>query len=180
MDYSNLITLLRIPLLILTLYLIYASNILAVPLIPLLFFMDWLDGFTARKLKEDKKSGAVLDIAIDRIIEILLWVYLTYMKLVPLWVPGIIITRGILTDSIRNQFNDKPFDIMKNGFSRLVVSSHISRGLYGLLKLFTFTFIVANHVLSLGLDLYAEISIYLTVIYCILRGLPVLYKIKDL
>ncbi|MFB6088349.1 MAG: CDP-alcohol phosphatidyltransferase family protein [Candidatus Aenigmatarchaeota archaeon] len=180
MDYSNTITILRIPFLILILYFVSTSNPLAIFLIPILFFMDWLDGFTARRLEEDKKSGAVLDIAIDRLVEILLWVYLAYMKLVPIWVPGVIITRGILTDSIRNQFKGRPFDIMKGKLSRIVVSSHTSRGLYGFLKLFTFTFIIANHVLSMGLNFYVEIFVYLTVIYCVLRGLPVLCKIKDL
>lgn len=142
--------------------------------------MDWFDGFVARKLNEDNKSGAVLDIIVDRVIEVLLWFYLSIMNLVPIWVPGVIVTRGLLTDGIRNQFKERPFEIMSSKFGKIVVSSHISRGLYGFLKLFTFTFIVTNSILSLGFKFVTDILIYLTVIYCILRGLPVLLKMKDL
>lgn len=180
MNSPNFVTLFRIPFLYLIVYLIYLHEPVSVLLVPLLFFMDFIDGFLARKTGKESKLGAVLDIAVDRIIEVILWVYFMVLGMVPVWVPAVIITRGILSDGVRAGFDRRPFDIMERKVSRKLVSSRISRGMSGFLKIFTFTFLTANYVLSWGMETVSMWLIYATVAYTVLRGLPVLYKLKDM
>lgn len=180
MKLSNAITLARIPLLFLNILLIYLGNSLALPLIALLFFMDYIDGKIARYLDQESKAGATLDIAVDRVIELCLWFYLGFLGYFPLWIPIIVLTRGVLTDSIRNQFDVEPFQVTDSRISRIVISSRFSRGFYGFLKLLTFFMIVIEHLYGLGYGLFIEYLVYLTVAYCLLRGLPVLYKFNEI
>lgn len=46
--------------------------------------MDWFDGYVARLRHEVTELGAVLDIAIDRAVENILWITFMYLGLVPL------------------------------------------------------------------------------------------------
>lgn len=179
MDYANMVTLARIPLLILNIYLLFIGSWLAAPLIVFIFFMDYLDGKIARWLDQESEMGAVLDIAVDRLVELSLWFYMTLLGWIPIWVPLVILTRGLLTDGIRSRYDTKPFDVTQSRFARVVISSRASRGLYGFLKLFTFFFVSINHIQGLGHAMYADLLVYLTVFYCVLRGLPVFLKLRQ-
>ena len=46
---------------------------MAVVLLPVLFLMDWFDGYVARTKNQVSDLGSVLDIAIDRVVENVLW-----------------------------------------------------------------------------------------------------------
>jgi CDP-diacylglycerol--glycerol-3-phosphate 3-phosphatidyltransferase len=74
---------------------LYQFNRAAVGLVLLiiLFLMDWFDGYVARLRNEVTELGAVLDIAIDRAVENILWITFMYLGLVPLWVPIIFLIR---------------------------------------------------------------------------------------
>src|SRR5687768_15880778 len=79
-------------------------DLLMVPLLASAIYMDALDGWVARKWKEESAAGALFDIAGDRIVELTLWVFFATRRdllgqpLVALWVPMAIITRTVLTD----------------------------------------------------------------------------------
>lgn len=76
MNLANLITVLRFPLLIVVVLLLYYGGsvgpLIDVPLIVALILMDSLDGFVARRRREQTLVGGALDIAADRAVEIVL------------------------------------------------------------------------------------------------------------
>ena len=103
---ANGVTVLRFPLLVLVVWLLYQGNATAqlinVGLLGLLMLMDTLDGAVARWRGETSLMGSALDIATDRAVEIVLWVVFAHLQLVSVAVPLIVIIRGALVDSIRD------------------------------------------------------------------------------
>ena len=67
----------------------------AVPLAFVALVMDWLDGYLARRLGCESKVGGVLDIVGDRIAENVWWVVFAWLHVIPLWVPIVVLSRGI-------------------------------------------------------------------------------------
>lgn len=103
--------------------------------------MDWLDGFLARRLGVASQVGGLLDTLADRITENLLFVFLAYHHLVPLFVPLFFICRSFLADFVRALLFKRgigTFAIQTSALGRLLVSSEISRVLYLLVKLVVF------------------------------------------
>lgn len=68
----------------------------------IVIWMDGLDGYVARKFNETSKFGALLDILSDRIVENTYWVTFAVLGWLPLWVPLVVLTRGIITDGLRS------------------------------------------------------------------------------
>lgn len=192
---ANLITLSRLPLLLIIILLIYTGNsplkLLTVPLIILLFLMDWIDGVIARRRKESSKLGSVLDIAIDRIVEATLWIIFADIDIVPVWAPLLVITRDFLVDAIRSYAllaGEAPFEMVHSTLARLLVSSRISRAIYGFIKLFAFSFFafgisIIPHLERAGYIVWVErlnrfifLNVIMAVIFCLIRGFPVLFE----
>ena len=73
MSLANLITLARLPLLLILVGLLFvpsfSAGLLGVGLLVVLYLMDWFDGYIARLRHEVTEMGAVLDIALDRAVE---------------------------------------------------------------------------------------------------------------
>jgi CDP-diacylglycerol--glycerol-3-phosphate 3-phosphatidyltransferase len=148
--------------------------------------MDSFDGLIARARGEVSLLGSTLDIAVDRAFEIILWLVFAHLKLIPVVIPIIVITRGTLTDAIRSvgMSNGKAaFDQVKHPISRFLVSSRFMREFYGVTKGFAFGFLT----LALGLSLInhssanliltiAQLLSWLSITLTILRGLPVLIE----
>ncbi|MDO5438261.1 MAG: CDP-alcohol phosphatidyltransferase family protein, partial [bacterium] len=65
-------------------------------------WFDGLDGYIARKFNESSKLGAVLDIMGDRIVENIYWMVFCALGWISVLVPLIVLTRGIITDSLRS------------------------------------------------------------------------------
>ena len=69
---ANLITLGRFILLIVLIVLVYAQNpklqLVNCPLLVIIFVLDAVDGYIARKRNEASLFGAIFDIAIDRVV----------------------------------------------------------------------------------------------------------------
>jgi phosphatidylglycerophosphate synthase len=158
--------------------------------------MDALDGWAARKFREESKAGALFDIAGDRIVELGLWTFFAIRRdeegaaLVPLWVPLTMIIRTVLTDLVRSvAFGDgkTPFganSLQTAAWARWLTSSAWSRGAYGVLKTLSFCglgLLIAVpqlwpaselvHRLRLSVDLL----VYTTVALSVLRAVPVLW-----
>ncbi len=186
---ANLITLLRLPLLFAVILLIYMEGplrFLAPPLIAILFLMDWMDGLVARQRAEVSELGSILDIAIDRVVESLLWVVFADIDMVPVWAPLLVITRGFIGDTIRGYALSKgltPFEMMESGIGHFLVSSRFMRGLYGIAKVTIF--VTLSLVLALkpyvgeiprGVESSMYWGVVLVVGLCVLRGLPVVIE----
>ena len=186
---ANLITITRYPLLIVVVLLLYSGDasgrMTAVALTALLIFMDTLDGVVARWRDETTLFGSALDIATDRAVEIVLWVVYADLKLIPIFIPLIVIVRGILTDSIRNvavQHGISAHNMMRSRLGKWLVASPPMRTGYALVKLTAFVTLAATLSLQANRmvwsDVYqvALIASWVAVVICVARGLPVLLE----
>ena len=90
MSTANIITLSRLPLLILVVVLLYLpwawALFSALALLPILYLMDWFDGYVARHKNQVTDLGSVLDIAIDRVVENVLWIVFAHQHKIPVWI----------------------------------------------------------------------------------------------
>jgi CDP-diacylglycerol--glycerol-3-phosphate 3-phosphatidyltransferase len=200
----TLVTLARVALVFATVPLFglgFVPAVVAVLLTILVIAMDALDGWVARRTGQSSDLGALLDITGDRIVENVFWIYFATAGVVSFWVPVVVITRGFLTDTVRTlqfergrtPFGDKT--MMRSTWSRFLVSGRFMRGLYGAAKVTTF--VALGVVLALqhgieegraglspsmfaGFEHAAQALVALTVLLCVLRGLPVLWDGRDL
>ena len=102
---ANLITLSRLFLLLGVVALAYrpvsAVQLWIWPVLSLVFISDGLDGWVARRRGEESLFGALFDIAVDRIVELTLWIVLADLDVIPIWIPILFVVRGVLVDAIR-------------------------------------------------------------------------------
>lgn len=195
---ANLITLGRLVLLFATLSLLYAGSaglaLLALALTVIVFALDSVDGWVARRRGTDSQFGAIFDIAGDRVVENAYWIVFAHLQLVPVAFPLIVMTRGFAVDSLRSLSYGEgktPFGsntMMRSFLTRWLTGSRFMRGLYGGAKAVAFCFLVGLAAARLaptapvGL-LYAQeivlalgwLSVWLTIGLTIARGLPVVY-----
>ncbi len=188
---ANFITLLRLPFLIAFVLLLSVENeqvrLWCIPLLFVLLLMDTLDGLTARSLKQVSLFGSVLDIAVDRIVELVLWVVFAFFHLIPIVIPLIIIARGISVDAVRAvglQEGLMPFQQVKARLSRFLVASPIMRTSYGITKGLAFIALTLDLALQTndppkwGLPFHTGVQVvsWLATVICLARGLPVLIE----
>jgi len=175
---SDMITIIRIAMVIISSFLLLASNplnILGLIMIPAVFFLDYLDGFFARMEKEEE-YGKRLDVAGDRIVEYVYYFIFSIEKLIPIFIFPIIIVRNCLVDSFFYT-KEKNFSTTKTEFAKSVSSSYVARGIYAILKMVTFFYfgcILVGFNLSL---LIGYILLSITVIFSIVRGAADLYEV---
>jgi len=185
---ANLITLSRYPLLFLYLALMYyggeTAHLWNVPLIILIFSLDTLDGWVARKRDETSLLGSVFDIATDRTLEYVLWVVYAHLGLISVLVPIIVLIRGTSVDAIRAMGMKEgisAFEQLQSPVNRFLVKSRFMRALYGTVKAAAAGFLTLSFALpSTGsgwtLLIYqgAMALTWISVIVCVIRGVPVL------
>jgi len=182
---ANIISISRIGILFIFIPLIYYGSIemkiVAIVLCPVMFLMDYFDGYFARKLNMTTQIGSFFDLMGDRITEIVLWLFFFYLKMVPWWVPTIIILRGFFSDWTRfraKKSGKTVYGMMESPICKFLVCSRIMRGFYGSMKMILFTLLSIQFVFSAGLEnmiFYLTISV---VIVNLIRGLPVIYDGK--
>jgi CDP-diacylglycerol--glycerol-3-phosphate 3-phosphatidyltransferase len=192
---ANLITLSRLLLLLVVILIIYrgapAAQLGGVLLLIIVFVSDGVDGYVARKRGETSLFGAIFDIAADRTVELCLWVVFAHIGSLPVWIPLVFITRGVMTDAIRasesQSHQQSPFEIMHTRLGKALVAGRFMRGSYAVLKAVTFCILMlalplpeiapamwqqwGNAVQALGLALACA-----SVLICVLRGLPVILE----
>jgi CDP-diacylglycerol--glycerol-3-phosphate 3-phosphatidyltransferase len=197
MSTANIITLSRVPLLICVVILLYLpwawARFVALVLLPILYLMDWFDGYVARYKDQVSDLGSVLDIAIDRVVENVLWIVFAHQYRVPVWIPILFIIRSFVIDGLRSYALSRghsAFGMMHSKLGSFLVASRFMRGLYGLAKGAAFVGLALGSTLSVMgkevLDQFASVIwaeqalVYLAAILCILRGLPVLWDIRTI
>jgi CDP-diacylglycerol---glycerol-3-phosphate 3-phosphatidyltransferase len=188
MSLANLITLARLPLLLIVVGLLFVPyfgvRLAGLALLIVLFLMDWFDGYVARLRNEVTELGAVLDIALDRSVENILWITFMYLGLVPLWVPIVFLIRSFIVDGIRGVAlarGKSGFGMMYSPLGRFLVASRFMRALYGLAKgvifgllYFTWALALKDPQMLITLHPLNQSLIFFTTGLCIIRGLPVL------
>lgn len=173
---ANIITLTRLVLTFVVIALFSTHHTLGITLlaaIPIIFGLDAVDGIIARKRNETSEIGAVLDIVADRVIENTFWIYFTAMGLIPSWMPIVVMTRGILTDGLRHYITQET-----GHWVSVLKESRTSRGLYGGSKMFTFMTLMSSTIFKH--PVLEQVSLrfaILTVVLCLIRGLPTAIEI---
>lgn len=191
---ANIITLTRIFLVFIVLMLLFCkestkSYYIALFLTAILMWFDGLDGYVARKFNISSKLGSLLDIMGDRIVENVFWMTFCALGWVNVSIPIIVLTRGIITDSLRTLAFEQGFTafgsttMMQGKIAKFIVASNFCRFTYAVCKAVAFFFLIAGHIptqyanqdiiLKIG-----EICAIISVAFCVLRGLPVIVESK--
>lgn len=191
---ANIITLSRIFFVFIVAALLFCteckySYIIALVLTAILMWFDGLDGFIARKFNISSKLGALLDIMGDRIVENVFWIAFCALGWINVAIPVIVLTRGIITDSLRTLAFEQGYTafgattMMQGKVAKFIVASNFSRFTYAVCKAIAFFFLIAGHfpiaynnqeiVLNIGV-----VCAVISVVFCVLRGLPVVFESK--
>lgn len=186
---ANIITLVRVFLTFLIITLFGKSIFIdtaAIVTIALIFILDAVDGYVARRTHTTSLFGAVFDIAADRIIENVFWIYFAVNDIIHFWMPIAVLTRGFTTDAIRSfaiSKDNTPFEMMTRRWTRALTSSRISRFLSGASKMCAFCAMGVLGMLQ-SYELFPQhlettqtgthVLATTAVVICLLRGVPVL------
>lgn len=191
---ANFITILRmiLALVVVPMLFIETKNVYlsAFVLTILVIWMDGLDGYVARKFNETSKFGAVLDILGDRVVENIFWITFACIGWIPLWIPLVVVARGIITDGLRSVALEQGYTafgsetMMTNPIGKFIVASNFCRFSYAVFKAIAFALLILVHTPDLtfkGFELVnglAYFSVYFSVFYCVIRGIPVIIESK--
>ena len=193
MSLANIITILRFPLLLGFLLMLYFGNpvvqLWSVPYLFFALFLDTLDGVIARRTGTTSLMGSVLDIATDRTYELVLWIVLADLGTISVAIPLIVIARTTLTDAIRSigvSQGKAPFEQQGSGLGHFLVSSPWMRSGYSISKIVAFCGLTLGFALSgfpegsnfqTASDLIlrvSEIVAWVAVVFSVVRGAPVI------
>ena len=152
----------------------HTLDLLLIATLILIFALDALDGYIARKQNETSQLGEILDTLADRIIENTFWIYFTVTGLIPVGVPIAVMARGFITDTLQ-RINGSP----KSGWTHALTRSRISRALSGITKMLAFTSLAGatvfkNPLMEQGSLILATVAVG----FCLLRGLPFFFTTK--
>ena len=160
------------------------------------FAMDGVDGYIARKFNQSSEWGSVLDIMGDRIVEMTYWIAFACLGIIPMIYPIICVARAFVTDGIRSvalskgmtAFGEK--SMQTSAIGKFICASRFMRISYAVAKVVAFALMII--VLGIGslkeplmyftsdfvtaLDVTAQVLAFLAVLFCVVRGLPVLIE----
>jgi CDP-diacylglycerol--glycerol-3-phosphate 3-phosphatidyltransferase len=201
---ANLVTVARLILLFVVIWLIYVGNVqvvtLSMLLIIVVFASDGLDGWVARKRGSTSTFGAVFDILGDRIVENALWVIFADLDLIPVWIPLMVRTRGFVVDGLRSMSyaeGKTPFgknNMMKSPVTEWLTAGRFMRAFFGWAKAAGFVFLTGlagyEHLDTSGTFLgalydqtwyvwFGWAMVWSAVILTIVRGVPVIIDAMD-
>jgi CDP-diacylglycerol---glycerol-3-phosphate 3-phosphatidyltransferase len=198
----NFITLVRVGVAFLSVALfgrgLYA-NVAALALLVAALAMDAVDGYVARRFKLTSDIGAAFDIAADRVVESVYWIFFASAGLISFWIPAVVIARGCLTDFLRavaftqgqTAFGEKT--MMRSWWGRMLTGSRLSRASYGVVKCAAFfllglwltladtaSFPAWREMLAAGLIEALRVAALMlagaAVALCVVRGVPVMIE----
>lgn len=192
---ANLISLSRIVLVFIAVGLLYfkectGAYIASFVLTVLAFSLDGVDGYVARKLNEESKLGAVLDIMGDRIAEYAYWIMFAHMGWIPVIFPMIAVTRGVITDSLRSVALEQgliPFgkgSMLNDEVCQWICGSKTMKITYAVAKAVAFTFYIVAYtpnmpeVLAWCIVIIGALAAELAILLCVLRAVPVIFESK--
>jgi phosphatidylglycerophosphate synthase len=189
---ANWITLVRFPLLPVTIVMLSAGSppvrVAGALLLFLGLLLDTLDGVVARRRKETSLFGSVLDIAADRAYELVLWMWLAWLGLIPFLIPLAVILRTTVTDAFRSLEVGQgisPLQQHRTTLGRFLVGSTWMRTGYAISKTTVFAGFALEQALAAfppgsaawinAMALRAVLSpvAWVALGFCLLRGMPV-------
>jgi phosphatidylglycerophosphate synthase len=164
-------------------------QLLSVPFLFIALMIDSIDGIVARRTGSTSLTGSVLDIVADRIYELVLWVSYSDLRVIPVAIPLIVITRTTWTDAIRSigvRKGEAPFDQHRSKLGRFIVGSPWMRSSYGIAKIISFCGLALGIALagfpeesgafqsSSRILAIFNVTSWIAVILCVIRGAPVI------
>ncbi len=194
---ANLISILRIFVAFIAIGLLYIKTsqayAWALTLTAVAFAMDGLDGWVARKFNEVSDLGSVVDIMGDRIVEAAYWVVFAALGWISVAFPLICITRAFVTDGLRSVALAKGFtafgtnSMQKTAIGSFICSSKFMRIAYAVAKVVAFMLLVAAYnpgwqewIYIEELRLTAMVFAAAAIVFCVIRGLPVVFESRRL
>jgi len=97
MGFANWLTLLRILLIpVFVTLLVYRRPGVALLVFAVAAFTDLLDGWVARRYKDESTLGAFLDPTADKLLLTASFITLTYLKALPFWIAAVVISRDVI------------------------------------------------------------------------------------
>ncbi len=191
---ANFITIFRIFLAFIAVYLLFSGNTVgilwALFLTIMAFALDGLDGYIARKFNEASKLGAVLDIMSDRIVENIFWIAFAVLGLLSIAFPIIAITRSFIVDGLRSVAMEEGYtafgqtSMQNDKVGYFICSSKFSRITYAVAKCVAFLFLIAATIPVLSMQIKSllffigEIAAVIAIAFCVIRALPVIFESK--
>jgi CDP-diacylglycerol---glycerol-3-phosphate 3-phosphatidyltransferase len=172
-------------------------NLAAVVLTVTCMALDAVDGHIARRKNLATPFGAQIDILGDRMIENVYFTYFAVVGMVSLWLPVLFFARGAVTDFLRvlalpaGHSGWGANAMLQTWWSRALVASRCSRGLYAAMKCLCFCYLGLELALTRGpvaligdltsesqaiIRIGANALTWCTAIFCLVRGLPVLLE----
>jgi CDP-diacylglycerol--glycerol-3-phosphate 3-phosphatidyltransferase len=173
------------------------ANLAAVGLTVAAIVLDAVDGWVARRRNLSTQLGVQLDILGDRVVENLYFTYFAVCGLIPVWVPVLFFVRGSATDFVRGiaahegRSGFGRNSMLETRWARALVASRASRAAYGVIKCVCFCAVGLQLAVAsadaavLGplrewlpgmIAFGAQALVWLTVAFCVVRGLPVLWE----
>lgn len=190
---ANIISISRIFFVFIAAALLYFKNsseayLLAFALTVIAFALDGLDGYVARKFHEESKLGSVLDIMGDRIAEYIYWIMLAHLGLVPVLFPIIVVTRGVVTDSLRSVAMEQGLiafgkgSMLQDPVCQWICGAKPMKIGYAVAKAIAFALYILASVPKMPeftaccMIIIAAIFAEIAIILCVLRGIPVILE----
>ena len=190
---ANVLTLSRFPMLIIFILLLYFGSptvqIFSVVFLFIALMIDLIDGPIARRRGTANLTGSILDIAADRVYELVLWVIFSDLDVIPIAIPIIVLTRTTLTDAIRSigmGQGKAPFDQHETSIAKFIVKSRWMRSSYGIAKIVSFCGLTLGIALSgfpqdsqafgvsANLISIFQVTSWIAAALCVIRGSPVI------
>jgi CDP-diacylglycerol---glycerol-3-phosphate 3-phosphatidyltransferase len=171
-----------------------AADLAAVLLTVAAIVLDGVDGYIARTRGLPTPLGAQIDILGDRVVENLFFTFFAVSGLVSLWVPVLFFVRGTMTDFIRSlaarsgRVGFGQHSMLGTRWGHIVVASRASRAAYATLKCLCFCYLGLliplphapaawfSETARLWLSVTGQVLVAATVIFCVVRAVPVLYE----
>ncbi len=191
---ANFITLFRVFLSFIVVVLLMmqtpAASISAFLMTIIVIWFDGLDGYVARKFNQSTKFGALLDILCDRIVENIYWITFAAMGWITVFIPLIVMTRGLITDALRSLALEQGYTafgsstMMESKIGKFLVASNFCRFTYAVTKALAFAFLIlANFPMECEgcvnrFTGFAYTCAYIAVLFCVVRGIPVIWESK--
>ena len=193
---ANAITLSRLPILIIVILLLYSADpsarLASVFLLVILIALDTIDGMVARARNQISHMGSVLDVMVDRVVELVLWICFADLRLIPVAIPIICVMRGTIVDSLRGMQvseGQAPLKAARTRLGKWLMGSPFMRTSYGLAKLIAFTGLAVAHTMAAWAARAAvsqesaqstrtlfNIVSWIAVAFCLTRGLPAIVE----
>ncbi len=153
------------------------------------FSMDAVDGYLARKYNQASQLGAVLDIMGDRIIEAIYWIVFATLGWLPVIFPIICVTRAFVTDNIRSIALTKgltPFGMQQTQWGKYICASKFMKTSYAVAKVAAFVILIFGYTPELNENvaivsrLTGLILVWIAIIFCVVRAIPVVAESGNL